>query len=97
MMEDHLDQGRRLPDRKRQRRHANKSDLAYPPGDRGHQLGEVEAQCRGSIHVEIDMMRLVAAPKERNFMQKDVPKIKSVVEQGDGERHFEPARQRGKL
>src|SRR5947208_2557384 len=53
----------------------------------------MEADSRGSIQVEINMMDLVKSPEKRNAMDKDMPDVQRVIEYQHSERDFKPRRQ----
>ena len=72
---------------------AHQRDLRGAVRDGCHEFGEVEAQRRRDVHVEVGVVRGVRAVEQRDAVQRDVPQVEAVVHADDCERALEQARQ----
>ena len=93
VVEHDRDERRGLPGREGERRHADQHHLRDAPPDRDHDLGEVEAQRRRGVEVEVHVVHDVKPPEERHAVREHVPAVERVVHEHDGEQEMEPGGQ----
>ncbi len=81
VMEQDGDEQQGLPKGVVANRSADQRYLQCAEWDGKQQFAEVEADGRGGIAVEIDVMRQVKSPQQRDLVRQHVPDVKRVVEQ----------------
>jgi hypothetical protein len=93
MVEEHGEEEGGLPSSQRFGGNADEDDLRDPPGHGGDHLAGMEAHGRRGVQVEVGVVDGVEAPQRCPAMEQDVPHPQRVVEQEEGERALQRARQ----